>query len=197
MLNKLSPLNVLDIEYITTPNRGMPIIREANGVYPLLNLRRDVRKSCIAIFICEVLQKSIREVEANEALFAYLTSAIQLLDSVNEGIENFHLHFLANFCKIMGFMPKDNFAPERPYFNFSQGEYSGAYNQELCFTLEESRTLHSVLATPVMSIEAITGSGEGRNRFLERMLQYLSYHTGSRLTLKSLEVLREIFSFTA
>lgn len=195
LLNRLTALNILDIEVLSTPNKGMPIIKEANEVYGLLSLRGDVQKSCISLFICELLSKSIREIEPNTPLFEFLVSSIRLLNSMTEGFANFHLHFLANFCKIMGYMPKDNFNFDTPYFDFVQGEYVSLYKEDVCFRRGQSQLLHNFLVTPSVELGDIQLPGEERRVFLEKMLQYLSFHLGCRLNLKSLEVLREIFNF--
>ena len=59
----------------------------------------------------EVLSYSIKEEEKNKALYAYIEAGLIWLD-VHDKIANFHLLFLLNLTRFLGFYPdvseKDN-----------------------------------------------------------------------------------------
>ena len=111
-----------------------------------------------------------------------------------EGVKNFHLHFAVNLCKVLGYMPEDNYSEASPHFNFANGKFTKDYTESFCFLPEESALLHQILSTPLTGLREIRCSGETRNRFLGKIIDYLSFHTSFRTELKSLPVLRELFA---
>ncbi|MFA6703612.1 MAG: DNA repair protein RecO [Bacteroidales bacterium] len=193
-LSELHPLNILDI--ITYSNQGpaMPNIREMTPVENMRSIVTDIRKNAIAIFMSELLTKSIREIEPNADLYTFLSSSILVLNSLPKGVENFHLHFLVHYCKILGFMPLDNYNLTNKYFDFFRAEYTNLYDKVSCFTERQSFLLHNILTTPVKKIDNISCSGIERADFIKSLLDYLSYHLGWNLEIKSLPVLHEIFA---
>lgn len=196
----LSSLNILDIVYYSrhgegtaSDGRSIPLITEAATADNLISLRGNIVKSTIAVFICELISKTISEVECNTDLYEYIRNSVLLLDTIEDGVGNFHLHFFANLCKIAGYMPNDNYSESEPYFNIAKASFDAFYDESQCFSLEESLLLHKVLSSPAQDIAGIPCSGKLRNSFLQRLLDYLSLHLGTKIVLKSLPVLREVF----
>lgn len=203
VLANLHRLSILDI--VTYSNgSSMPVIREMTPAVPLPSVRTDIYKNSIALFISELLTKSIREIEPNPALYQFLASSIQLLEHSREGIANFHICFLVHLSRMMGFMPLDNYSPQTPVFNilsagFRETEtagnsYAGANpGPGFDFSPEESVLLHRILNTPVTSLAEIKCRGELRFAFAKQMVRYLSHHLESPLEIKSLDILHEVF----
>lgn len=208
------PLSMLDVVLFSRHQEGntMPVIKEAAPVCQLPNLKTDIRKGAISIFMCELLLKTLKESSPDPSLFVFLSNSIMLLEAVDEGVENFHLHFAVNLCKVLGYMPEDNYSgpsfPSNPtvgqaggsnpdsrtHFNFTTGKFTHDYSEAFCFQPEESLLLHQIMSTPLAALREITCSGQMRNRFLGKIIDYLSFHTSLRIELKSLAVLRELFS---
>ncbi len=208
------PLSMLDVVLFSRHQEGntMPVIKEAAPVCQLPNLKTDIRKGAISIFMCELLLKTLKESSPDPSLFVFLSNSIMLLEAVDEGVENFHLHFAVNLCKVLGYMPEDNYSgpsfppnptvgqaggsnpDSRTHFNFTTGKFTHDYSEAFCFQPEESLLLHQIMSTPLAALREITCSGQMRNRFLTRIIDYLSFHTSLRIELKSLAVLRELFS---
>ena len=205
---------MLDVVLFSRHQEGntMPVIKEAAPVCQLPNLKTDIRKGAISIFICELLLKTLKESSPDPSLFVFLSNSIMLLEAVDEGVENFHLHFAVNLCKVLGYMPEDNYSgpsfppnptvgqaggsnpDSRTHFNFTTGKFTHDYSEAFCFQPEESLLLHQIMSTPLAALREITCSGQMRNRFLTRIIDYLSFHTSLKIELKSLAVLRELFS---
>ena len=173
---------------------GLPIIREASEAYGATTLKTDVRKSAIAIYICELLTKCVKEVESNPQLFDFIAHSIMVLDGMESGVENFHLHFTASLCKALGYMPSDNYSAAEPYFNFVNGRFVGDYIGNFCYSPFESQLLHNILSTPLDRLHTIECSGRERNLFIQKLVDYISYHSSFKVELKSLPVLRDLFA---
>ena len=65
----------------------------------------DVRKSTMSLFMAEVLYRLIKDNEHGEGLFDFVWGCVAALDVLEEGIANFHLWFLANLSRPLGFSP--------------------------------------------------------------------------------------------
>ncbi len=95
----------------TTKNvSGLQRISEIRPSPTLRTVPFDVLKSSMALFLNEVLYKSIREEEANAQLFDFLFHSIQWLDVHEPANSDFHLLFLLQLSKYLGFFPTDNYS---------------------------------------------------------------------------------------
>ena len=94
----LHKLNILDVVTYRNTSQSMPTIREISAPYRLTSIRGDIYKSTIAIFISELLGKTVREEEANPILYSFLSSSIQIMEHTQEGVANFHIHFIIFAC---------------------------------------------------------------------------------------------------
>ncbi len=177
--NKINPylfeaLSLLDIDIYRKESRQLNNLREARPTVILQHLYSDIRKSCIALFIGEVLFRTLREEECNPPLYNYLFNSIQVLDIAEKGIENFPLVFLIQFSKFLGIYPKNNSTLE--HYHTSEG-------LQLSEMLDYSLPDISILKIPNIR----------RNELLIQLLAYYSDHLDGIGQLKSLQVLREVF----
>ena len=74
------PLAVVDL-VCSTSGGGMPCIREFSPALHLASLRCDVKKGAMALFISEVLYRSLHENQPDTALFTFLTGIVGALDA--------------------------------------------------------------------------------------------------------------------
>lgn len=205
-ISNLHRLNILDV---VTYNNGssLPTIREMIPVNNFCSIRTNIYKNTIAIFLSELLAKSIREAEFDPQLYHFLSSSIDMLEHSQNGIANFHIHFLVHLSKMLGFMPLDNYSAENCFFNipaahFCEGDkfFNGVFcevkntDSNHCFSDKESALLHTLLNTPFINAGEIKCSGELRFSFAKQMIKYISHHSGSNLDIKSLDVLHEVFN---
>lgn len=185
---------------------SMPTIREMTPVFNLVGIRTNIYKNTIAIFISELLSKSIREMEANPALFEFMTASIGVLEHLEGGVSNFHIHFMVHLSKMLGFKPLDNYSEQTPLFCITYACFTEAYlvfDGQRCiidqsrntthFTEAESLLLHTILNTSSTDIASIKSSGGMRLAFARRMIVYISHHLGITVEIKSLDVLHEVF----
>ena len=201
----LHKLNILDVVTYSNTIQSMPTIREIAIPYNLSSLRGDIYKSSIAIFISELLGKTVREAESNPHLYSFISSSVQILEHTTDGVANFHIHFITHLCKMLGFMPLDNYSPATPIFdmatakfipNFGIPQYGSQTMGEM-----ESRMLHALINIPSTNIgkimcngEELQLSGQARLSYSKRMIEYISHHIGNNIEIKSLDILHQIFA---
>lgn len=103
--NMLQPLHLVDMVVYHKANGNVQRISELKNVPVLQGVPYDVIKSCIAMFLNEVLYKAIKQQSADENLFDFVFNAIELLDHKTTGLANFHLLFLIQLTRYLGFYP--------------------------------------------------------------------------------------------
>jgi DNA repair protein RecO (recombination protein O) len=97
------PLTLLDLVIYHRENANINRIKELKCVHPYHTIPIDVRKSTIAMFISEVVNKSVKEETHAGVIFDFIFNSLVALDMVEEGVENFHLLFLLQLSRYLGF----------------------------------------------------------------------------------------------
>ena len=101
--NMLQPLHLLDMVVYHKNTGSVQRIAELKNSPVLQTIPYDVIKSCLAIFLNEVLYKAVRQQSADENLFDFVFSAVEWLDHQTAGLANFHLLFLMQLTRYLGF----------------------------------------------------------------------------------------------
>ncbi len=177
--NKISPslfqpLTLLDIIAYFKETRDIQKVKEIKPSVVLNNLSFDIRKSSIALFLSEIMYRTLREVEPNLPLFEYIYNAVQILDITEAGIENLHLVFLMQFTKFIGIYPKNNKELIR---NNLPGKYQ----------------LSSLMDCSLADVSKLTIDIHTRTKLLDQLIMYFEDHLEGIGKVKSISVLREIF----
>jgi DNA repair protein RecO (recombination protein O) len=193
--NLLQPLFLLEMEVDHRQGRELQRARELKIKHPYQTVPYDIVKSSQAIFLAEVLYKVLKEEESRVELFQFLSHSFQILDLLREGVANFHLVFLIQLTKYMGFSPTNNFSEENVFFDMATGSFvKNIPPHPHYFTPEESLILFEILTISYEEIKSIALTSTRRNMLLLKMIDYFSLHLGVRLQIKSLEVLHELFT---
>ncbi|MCF6239750.1 MAG: DNA repair protein RecO [Bacteroidales bacterium] len=193
-LNMLQPLFLLEIEAQIKDKRQIQRAREFRN-YPHFNeLPFNIFKSTIAIFLAEILARVLKEEEANFELFNFLHHAILLLDTEQEHFVNFHLLFLYELSKYLGFYPEHEFSQRGTYFNIAEGAYTEHQNLKFVLNKKESLLLSQLSGKGFHQLHEIKLSRIQRHDLLDILIQYYNYHLPEMGKVKSLDVLKQIFS---
>jgi DNA repair protein RecO (recombination protein O) len=95
--NLLQPFFLVEMEVYYKENRELQKLGGLRNAWPFSSIPYDIRKSTQAIFLAEVLFRSIRECESNASLFDFLEQSIQMLDMLEDGVSDFYLNFLCHY----------------------------------------------------------------------------------------------------
>jgi DNA repair protein RecO (recombination protein O) len=129
---------------------------------------------------------TLREEESNQALFAFLFNAFQLLDTREEGMANFHIWFMLHFTRFLGILP-------------GKPEIAGAYpivpDEQVFLNLPEEAVAAQacLMANSQGPVADLRLSNNSRILLLERIIRYYSLHVEGFSRLRSFTVLREVF----
>ncbi|PVX51978.1 DNA replication and repair protein RecO [Balneicella halophila] len=191
-LHFLQPLALVEIPIDYKPQKEMYMGNGATSSKLFQDIPFNQVKNSIAFFIAELLSKVLQYAqEADESLFSFLKDAIVFLDDENIKGTNFHLAFLVKLTAYLGIQPEEHDA-EHSYLNISQGEFS-PFSEIDSLTSGHSTLWKTLQNKTWVACDAIPLSREKRNAFLEKVLQYYTYHFQDLGKFKSLEVLHEVF----
>ena len=193
--NLLQPLFMLEMEVDHRQGRELQRARELKISHPYQTVPFDIVKSSQAIFIAEVLYKVLREEEARSELYQFLSHSFQIFDLLREGAANFHLAFLIQLTKYMGFAPGNNWSEDRLFFDMVSGSFAeNKPPHPYWLNPDESRYISEFLNISYEKIGSIALTSPIRNLLLIKIIDYFSLHLGIPLQVKSLDVLHELFS---
>jgi DNA repair protein RecO (recombination protein O) len=169
------PLTLLDLVVYHKETGGIMRIKEVKCLYPYQHISTDVRKTTIALFIEELVNKSIKEEAHPAELCDFLIRSLISLDSL-EKPGNFHLSFLVRLSRHLGFQPQN------------ATEVLGGRVMDY----DEENALNQILNAGYDSDVSLTNLQ--RRNILDALLRFYSMHVENFGQMKSLSVLREILS---
>ncbi len=193
--NMFQPLYLLKLDIYHRENRDLQWIKEAAFLDEVPGSGNDVVKATQAIFLSEILMKTIREEEKNAELFNFLQASLSYFNTPTKASPSFHLLFLFQLTRHLGFFPRNNYSELYTYFDTDHGSFSsspGSSNLELERKL--SNGWHACFNEDYLTVDQIFNKQESRNLFLDSILGFYRKHHHSMRELNSLEVLRTVFS---
>ncbi|MCF8309279.1 MAG: DNA repair protein RecO [Bacteroidales bacterium] len=192
-VNVLQHLALLDMEVYHRGNANLQKIKEFSVSRHFKEIPYNVRKSAISMFINEVLLKSIKEEEANASLFRFLENAILLLDVTQEKVVNFHLIFLIQLTRYLGFYPHNNFSEATPYFDMNEGHFISSLKHPQVMDESKSKWLSQLIKVSLENRNQIQIPHEQQTGIMEKILEYYTLHLPGFTKVKSMDVLRTVF----
>ncbi len=191
--NMLQPIHLLDMVVYHKNTSNVQRIKELKNSPLLQSIPYDVIKSSVALFLNEVLYKSVKQQSADENLFGFIFSAIEWLDHQNEGVANFHLLFLIQLTRYLGFYPDRDLSGEADYFDMKNGVFC-KYKPDGVLYLSPPHTNNFTLLINCSfeNILQITLSNDERRHLIQKILEYYTLHIEGFGNIRSHEVLEEV-----
>lgn len=187
------PMFALEFEGLESSKMQMHRFGAVQTGIVLQSIPFDIKKSTIALFMAEVLHRLVRESEANEMLFNFVWGSVEALDAATEGVANFHLWFLSNLCRFLGFSPGNEYIPDG-WFNIAEGLYTEECPpREYRISQENTLILRDMLECDVRYLGEIGLNRHQRVDFLAALLAYYSYHLDTINSVQSIKILQEVF----
>ncbi len=185
------PLSLLSIEAEHKTNRTLHYLKDIEVKHLYTSLHSNVVKSSIVMFIAEVLTKVLIEEEQNEALYNFIETALIWFDET-ENYTNFHLTFLIELTKYLGFYPKidDN---DKPYFNLESGNFEITKNGNFSIFGKQLIILKELLGTKFDENIKLDISLNEKREIITMILLYFKLHLENFKTPKSLTVLNQVY----
>lgn len=184
------PLTLLDLVVYHNPTKSLQRISQMDYHHRFLQLPFQIYSSTQALFMAEVLYRTIREEESNPVLFDFIRDTILFLDLSKEPLPDFHLLFLLKLATYLGFGPSANFSSDNCYFSLPEGVFTNNQSLPAILNVEYSALLHQCMHA---SFGQTILNHQQRQFLLESVIQYYAFHLPSGFNLQSLPVLSQLF----
>ena len=187
------PLSLIEFTANHLPNKDIQTIKETKITTNLSGIHSNPLKSTIALFLAELLYKTLNHPEPEPALFVFLQESVVFLNQTRDEIANFHLVFAMQLCKYLGIQPNGD--KENPvYFDMMNGVFSGQAPPHK-HVLHPDLTQKFILLTHLSYEEAneLQLSRKTRQDLLDAIITYYKLHISGFYGLNALGVLKEIF----
>lgn len=189
----LHPLQILEFEVDLKEGKTLFAVKAASSTYTFREIPFDIYKSTISVFISQLLNSLIKEESANKDLYNFIKNSCIYLDSIDKDFANFHLFFMIRLSQYLGYYPNNNYSKENIYFNLEKGAFTDIQTEK-CTGPNSSKIIHQLLDLKLNSLDSLKLSQSSRNIILDSLVNYFELHNDKRLSIKSLAVIREIFS---
>lgn len=194
-LNMLQPLHLVDMVVYHKANGNIQRVSELRPSPVFSSIPYDITKRTIAMFLNEVLYKSIRQQMTDEKLFEFIFSAICWFDECGDRNTNFHLAFLLKLSRFLGFAPSVAIDKDHIFFDLQEGAYKSRMPVHPHFLNKDDAALFILLyTTPFEKISDIKAENKVRRYVLDKILIYYALHTASFGEILSHQVLEEVLS---
>ncbi|WP_158840297.1 MULTISPECIES: DNA repair protein RecO [Polaribacter] len=174
-------------------NKGnLNSIKEVQISNPYQTIYKDIVKQSVVMFLSEVLSYAIKEEEKNEELFEYLESGLIWLD-LHDKISNFHLLFLLNLTRFLGFYP-DLSESDKLGFDLVEGNFTDLTPYKNIISGNSYYQFKKLLDINFDAIENVSFGKQERQIVLKIIIQYFELHLDGFRKPKSLQILETVFS---
>ena len=172
------PLTILDLVVYHKESGNISRIKEVKCAHPYTQIPSDMKREAVGMFIIEILNRAVKEQSHPDELYQFMEGSLIHLDSLTKGIENFHLFFLINLSRYLGFGPQ------------MSGEILGGR----LIPIEDEQILQQlILNQPQGDKKPIAPTNVQRRELLEILIRFYQIHIEHFGEVKSLAVLREVF----
>jgi len=188
------PFNILQVEIYYNPKKEIYPIKEVNLLNSFADLTTDSTRLAIRMFLTEIMNKCIRYQHTDEEMYEFLTQSVVKFSEQNESPANFHLYFMIELSRFLGFYPVNNYSKNEPIFDLLNASFVSEKMGSQTLSTELSFMLHQFLNLESGNWWEIPLNSTQRRQLIDGLLNFYTIHTGSNMNLKSLEVFSEIFN---
>lgn len=191
--NMLQPLHLTDMVVYHKPAGNIQRVAELKNAPVLLSIPYDIIKSSIAMFLNEVLYKAVKQQTPESAVFDFIFSAVEFLDHATTGLANFHLIFLMQLTRYLGFYPHGRGLTGANYFDMKDGVFSN-YKPEGIVYLSPPHTQNFLLLLQkgFGDMDQLRLTNDERRYLLNKLLEYYAMHIEGFGNIRSHEVLEDV-----
>jgi DNA repair protein RecO (recombination protein O) len=122
--NLFQPGAILDMVAYHNELKHLQRLKEFKWSVLYRHIFFDVVKNSVALFMVELLTKTLKQPETNTELYYFVEDAFTHLDAANEQVlANFPLFFSLHLASFYGFRFSDRYSEQTPYIDLQEGEF--------------------------------------------------------------------------
>ncbi len=188
------PLSLLQFESRIMPGRELCTLHDVRRTCLLASIYADPVKNAVAMFMSELLSHAIPERERDEGLYRYIETSVRLLDSLDRGVANFHICFLFHLGAFLGIEPDVESYREGYWFDMAGGTFVPSPRVAgTCLKPDLARVIVLLSRMTFSNLHLFRFNREQRNAVLDAVIAYYRMHNSTVGTLKSPDILKQLF----
>lgn len=191
--NALQPLSLLELIVYNKPSRTIQLVKEFKFSPVYQSIPFDVHKSTIALFLSEVLYRVLKEETPNVEMYQFIEQSLLFFDKQIKQSSLFHLLFLTQLSRYLGFFPQQNYSNYKQFFNLNTGLFSSTKNPDYGLNKKMSKDLMTLLSTKISELSNLK-IFSSKISLLDSIMQFYRFHIDGINTINSLAVLKNVYA---
>lgn len=188
------PLSLIEFVARLQPSRDIGTLHDVRRTSMLQSIYSDPMKNAIAMFLSELLSHTIHEQEQNMVLYSYIKSCILRLEQERGSVANFHICFLYRLGQFIGIQPDIDSYNDGYWFNMNEGVFTKSPHPGMkSLPPAQAQVLPLLSRMTFDNMHHFKFNRDQRNEMLESILTYYRIHHSTLGTLRSPEVLKQLF----
>lgn len=175
------PLTQLDLVVYKKLNADINRLSEIKCSVHYTSIPFDIKKATLAIFLTEILNKSLREETEDPELFSFIENSLLTLDALTRNYESFHIQFMCRLSRFLGF----SILSAEEVFNQVH-----VHTNHQALAVAEKEMLNALISLDYQ--QAPASKGVIRRDLVEILIKFYRLHISSFGEVKSLSVLSEV-----
>jgi DNA repair protein RecO (recombination protein O) len=190
------PATLLDMVVYHSDRSNLHRIREFRLSRIYTDIYKNVHKNTVALFMVELLQKCLKQPEANPVLYEFIEDAFVHLDESDSQVAaNFPLYFTLHLAHFFGFRIQDDYSEENSVLDLQEGGFVEGKPMHPNFLEGNLSVISSSLlkAQHPDDLKSFFLSREQRYQLLDAYLSFYAFHQPDFGTLRSLPILHTLY----
>ena len=190
----LQPLSIVEIDVSHNPKKDIQSIKDIRIAIPFYHIPYDPVKNGLALFMTEVLQKTLKHSENDKELYNFIENSVCQLDKCEEGIGNFHLVFMAGLARRLGFAPDLLNGNGYKFFDMMNGIFERSQPLHAHFLEgKQAETFKSIMELDYDCLNSLPMNRIQRAVVLTNFVEYYKLHLTDFHSLHSIEVMHKLW----
>ena len=185
-------LTILEIQFNYNLKRNLQYIKDIEIKHNYTSSHTDLVKVSVIMFLSEVLSNVITHQKRDIQLYNYIEQSLIWYD-INKSNTYFHMIFLIGLTRYLGFYP-DILSNNFKYFNLEGGSYEKSKTSEYSITGDSLNLFNQILGIKFDSNPLPTLNSKDKMEIINIILTYYKLHINNFKPIKSLEIVKNIFS---
>lgn len=194
-ISLFQPLAQVDLVIYQKQTPALKRFREIQPTDHYRSITTNPHKNTIAIFIAEVLYRSLHDTDPHPDLFDFTAQSLHYFDLMPQGYSAFHHFYLIRLMRYLGFYPDAQAYRPNYVFNLATGSFHPPDPSALhCTDPDTARLLHHFQQSDIENFDMVSVSPLQRTHLLNILVEYYSHHLPQPVHFRSHYILREVFS---
>lgn len=188
-------MQVVEIEYFESEKSNLHKLKTITPVLNTPHLYFDIFKMNIVLLWAEILFLILKNEDKNEDLYDYIIRSLDYLNSTQSDVGNFNLFFLYRLVTLLGFRINTDSWQEGSVFSLSDGSFYPATSATNYISgPNTAKIIYQLCTCQPEQLKNIPLNRHSRNILLDVILHFFNLHLNIDFNIKSIQVIREIFS---